>query len=211
MTSRLVDRLADLGVAAIEFLIGLNIHIRVHLGQMLLYDFPVAACLGVNLLNLVGSAGLRDSLEMYVGELIAGGLLMSELAATRVVSRSHRLWIASMWLRLQLGYAEGTIRLLEALIRTTRGRAARTRTLEESCAVLPRPWPYSVLLPDIDLTPPVPVRVRHWAVYGQRAVRCGVFTDQLVQDITRDLTRLIHQFAAEWIHPGSGALLRWLE
>ena len=210
LTSRLVNKLADMTDEAVQFMEALKIYITAKLEQALLRDFPVAACLGVNLLRLAGSAGFRDTLEMHVGELMAGGLVGSDLAAARAVSRAHCSWIMSSWLRLQRHYTRSTVKLLVILVRSVRDRVTRVRALEESCVAFPRPWPYSVPLLIVSLTPQAPSRVRNWALYGQGAVSSGVFTDLLVQDIIFNITTIIYRFRAEWIHSGRGALARWL-
>ena len=209
-TSRLVDVLANMGEAAAVFLSDLAPAINVQLSQALTQDFPVAACMGVDLLPLAGAAGLRDTLEMHVGELMASGLVGSELAASRAVSTSHRAWIASMWIRLQLDYVLTTARLLGTLVRAARIRAAHTRILEERCMMVPHPWPYEVELPVVPHPPPQrPARIRSWVLYGSRATRITLFTEQYVQGLTSRMTELIHQFKAEWVHPGGGALDYW--
>ena len=116
----------------------------------------------------------------------------------------------SSWLRLQRHYTRSTVKLLVILVRSLRDIVTRVRALEESCVAFPRPWPYSVPLLIVSLTPQVPSRVRNWALYGQGAVSSGVFTDLLVQDIIFDITTIIYRFRAEWIHSGRGALAHWL-
>jgi len=125
-TSRQVKALADMFATTATFLAGLVPFLDTFIAQATNQEFPVAECLGVDLQRLAGSDGLRDTLEMKVGEAMASYLAGLDLARARTVCTGCRTWLASTWLSLQRDYADTSAKLSVELSQSTLGRVAWT-------------------------------------------------------------------------------------
>ena len=147
---------------------------------------------------MTNSDGLRDTLEVKVGESILDFLLARDLAALRAVSMVHMSWAAPNWLRLQHEYAASTANLLAIMTRSISARVLRTQVLEEYCTTQSRPWPFEVP-PLVGPWSAAGGRPRYWAVYGQAIETSGAFSRQEVIGAIPSLDHNVARFNAVWL------------